>query len=100
MKFSSFSIAAALFVVTAKAQSSEDDRGCISQVEEGKDYFPNKAIPKNATLFTIDYFDTYKVVENLATNASFVLYQCGSEPPTDAVTKFTPQVIEIPGTLT
>jgi hypothetical protein len=96
MKFSSFSIAAALFVVTAKAQSSEDDRGCISQVEEGKDYFPNKAIPKNATLFTIDYFDTYKVVENLATNSSFVLYQCGSEPPTDAVTKFTPQVIEIP----
>lgn len=74
----------------------DNDRNCITELDPAQDYFPIKAVPKQAEGFTITYHNTYKIVENLRTNSSFVLYQCGSEPPTDAVTQYTPQVIQIP----
>jgi hypothetical protein len=84
-----------LTVLTSVAVA--DDRNCITDVDYSKDYFPveKRAFPEESKLWTIEYYNTYKIVQNLATNSSFLLYQCGSEPPADEVDKHT-QVIEIP----
>jgi len=71
------------------------DRNCITNVDYDKDYFPVKASPEESELWTVSYHNTYKIVQNLATNSSFLLYQCGSEPPADELTAHT-DVIEIP----
>ncbi|KAI7826714.1 hypothetical protein BX661DRAFT_213052 [Kickxella alabastrina] len=42
---------------------------------------PDKVQVKYATLFSIDYHNTYKVVNNLSTKDTYVLYQCGSDKP-------------------
>ncbi|KAJ1899454.1 hypothetical protein LPJ66_002094 [Kickxella alabastrina] len=45
------------------------------------DLYPIKSEVKYATLFSIDYHNTYKVVNNLSTKDTYVLYQCGSDKP-------------------
>jgi len=70
------------------------------------DYFPEKFVPRyysssqsdgdsssssiyvphNTTdLLSITYHNTYKIVENKFHNTSYLLYQCGTEPPADLV---------------
>lgn len=85
------------FAAQDSSNTTDDNRGCITTLDPDKDYFPVKAVPKEAQLFTISYHNTYKIVENLASNSSYILYQCGSEPPSNSSdTLFEPQVIEIP----
>ena len=85
-----------LFVASlASLASAQDDRGCITTVEDGVDYFPVKAVPEQSELWNISYHNTYKILQNLATNSSFLLYQCGTEPPTDQLDQHT-EIIEIP----
>lgn len=94
MKLSLSLLLGALVAPFTLAQDS-DDRNCITNVDPNTDYFPVKAFPTESKLWTVSYHNTYKIVENLATNSSFLLYQCGSEPPADEVDAHT-QVIEIP----
>jgi ABC-type Fe3+-hydroxamate transport system substrate-binding protein len=50
------------------------------------DLFPDKVSPKDSKYWTIEYYNTYKVVTNLETNSTYVLYACGTTPPAaDAV---------------
>jgi iron complex transport system substrate-binding protein len=49
-----------------------------SDVVEGTDYFPDKAVPEDATQWTVEYFDTYKIAVNVPTNERYLLYQCGT----------------------
>ena len=52
------------------------------------DYFPNKWVPDETTdLLTIEYFNSYKVVTNKHAGKSYLLYQCGTEPPADELDK-------------
>lgn len=90
-------LATALLRNSCLAQNDQDDRNCIpeGQLDPNKDYFPEKAFPEEAKLFTVEYFKTYKIVQNLATNSSYLLYQCGSEPPADQEGLHT-HTIEIP----
>jgi len=71
------------------------------QFEIGVDYFPDKYIPtKYDPIFLpanqanlddttdyleIDYFGYYKIVKNNFHNKSYLLYQCGAEPPQEEV---------------
>eukprot|EP00127_Corallochytrium_limacisporum_P000091 Clim_evm30s3 gene=Clim_evmTU30s3 len=57
--------------------------GCVENVDNGADLFPTKSTVTDATLFTIEYMDTYKVLKNLATGETLILYQCGTTAPTD-----------------
>lgn len=78
------------------ASADDADRNCITgEVDPTKDYFPVKSFPEESKLWTISYHNTYKIVKNLATNSSFLLYQCGSEPPVDQLAAHT-DFIEIP----
>jgi len=51
------------------------------------DFFPDKIstpLPFAKT-FTISYNGTYKVLTNVANNEKYLLYQCGTNPPSDEV---------------
>lgn len=75
---------------------------CVSDndFQAGIDYFPDKFTPVQYTpefliggnefvpdsttdVLTIDYFNTYKIVTNKHVNQTYLLYQCGTEPPAD-----------------
>lgn len=61
--------------------------GCVTDYQEGVDYFPEKAITSYTDGFTIDYFDHYKVVtvpipfSGAEVAETYVLVQCGTPIP-------------------
>ena len=63
--------------------AAANETGCVTNVEEGKDYFPDKAVVENAKQWTVTYENTYKVVTNIAASESYLLYQCGTPIPED-----------------
>lgn len=64
---------------------------CINEAEVDYDfdYFPNKISPKYSANWDITYHKTYKVITNAVTDTSYLLYQCGTEPPASEVDKHT-----------
>lgn len=86
---------------------TENLKGCVptDEVDMDLDYFPNKYVPPsiftydtnvdifgakfvphNTTdLLEITYHKTYKIVTNKFQNKSYLLYQCGTEPPQEEV---------------
>lgn len=61
--------------------------GCATpyQKENIDDFFPDKLTPTYAKTFNITYHGTYKVLSNIATDESYLLYQCGTNPPQDEI---------------
>lgn len=86
-------IALLCFAPLIVAQNSQE---CLTNVEEGRDYFPDKVQPEFSTLWDITYFDTYKVLQDKSNLVSYLLYQCGTTPPSD-ISPYT-GVFEIPVT--
>ncbi|KAL3917280.1 MAG: hypothetical protein SGILL_004789 [Bacillariaceae sp.] len=108
-----FKITAALLlaqVQLAAAQSSELDlsislvNGCVDSFDPDIDYFPVKYqkptinslsdvdlygeqfTPSNTTdLLEITYHGNYKIVYNKHNGVSYLLYQCGTDPPQDEI---------------
>ena len=71
---------------------------CITDFDPTIDYFPNKTSVTYATGFSIDYFNSYKVITvhtPLPGGApqTYVLVQCGAPIPTDVAAD---QVLEVP----
>ena len=62
---------------------------CVSNfnIANNIDYFPIKMNGSMATTFTITYHNYYKVITLLDTTGpiTYVLYQCGTQIPTDAL---------------
>jgi hypothetical protein len=69
---------------------------CIDQVIEGKDYFPDKVEPQSAEFWSIKYELTYKILKNEIDDETYLLYQCGSEPPADQLDGRHKAVISVP----
>ena len=70
---------------SAQTVLETNPKECVDY-EEGVDYFPEKFIPHETTdLFDIEYYDTYKVINNKFNEKSYLLYQCGTEPPADEI---------------
>ena len=61
--------------------SLANTKGCLSEVDYTRDYFPNKISPKYSKNWDISYHNTYKIIQNKAVGTSYLLYQCGTEPP-------------------
>jgi iron complex transport system substrate-binding protein len=71
---------------SASRSASTRAGGCISDFQEGSDYFPDKVTPSDATGFTVEYHNSYKVVTVAQTSqggpsAKYVLVQCGAPQP-------------------
>jgi iron complex transport system substrate-binding protein len=63
-----------LFVCSAEAN-------CVQNYDPNTDYFPAKFIVQQE-YFSVKYFNSYKVVNNVRTNETFFLYMCGTPAPT------------------
>lgn len=82
MKHTSLILALASWCqVTTFGVVSANPSSCVSNVESGKDYFPNKVSPTYSKEWSIEYHNTYKILRNHPVNATYVLYQCGTVPP-------------------
>jgi hypothetical protein len=55
------------------------------EVDYSVDLFPEKSFPEHSEHWTISYHNTYKIVNNTLNSVSYLLYQCGTEPPANAV---------------
>jgi iron complex transport system substrate-binding protein len=72
--------ACALLFLQATVVTAGNPTACLaaSEVVDGTDYFPDKAVVDDATQWTVEYFDTYKIVVNVPANERYLLYQCGT----------------------
>ena len=96
MKSSSRSAIALLLALAAPLVKAENPTGCLEQVQEGVDLFPDKVQAVSSEFWSISYFDTYKVLQNEIDDASYLLYQCGTEPPAEELDGRHSAVISIP----
>jgi hypothetical protein len=92
MKLSSKVFLSALFLPVVASNLQE----CVDDVIEGKDYFEHKVEPIESTLWSVSYENTYKVVTNIAADETYLLYQCGTEPPEDQLDGRHSAVIAVP----
>jgi len=65
------------------ADSDKNSLGCLdpTKVDYSHDYFPEKAVLEYSDEWTITYNNTYKIICNKPKNVTYLLYQCGTEPP-------------------
>lgn len=76
---------------TARAlELTQNLQRCATEEEAElvQDFFPDKFVPQDPDgldLLKIEYFGTYKIVHNNFQNKSYLMYQCGTDPPADEV---------------
>lgn len=82
MKLLSASSTALFGLLFAKAKAM-NLKGCVApgEFDPNRDYFPDKVSPSNSLFWDIQYFPTYKILRNEIEGETYVLYQCGTEPP-------------------
>jgi hypothetical protein len=80
--------------IPTKSPSSPSD--CLGSVDPDTDYFVHKVTPFDSEFWDISYHNTYKILHNLASNSSYLLYYCGSTPPVDELDGRHDAVVEIP----
>ncbi|KAJ1647301.1 hypothetical protein LPJ64_001282 [Coemansia asiatica] len=83
--FISLSLVSLLAPLAVLAQSTDglQSTSCVSSSSssDSTDLYKTKSEVKYAKLFSIEYHNNYKVVNNLSTKDKYVLYQCGSDKP-------------------
>lgn len=65
-------------------------------VDPADDLFPVEVEVEHSQKWSIEYFNSYKVVRNLHVGETYLLYQCGTEPPALDDTVDVTRTIEIP----
>eukprot|EP00957_Ditylum_brightwellii_P025882 1958373-Ditylum_brightwellii.AAC.1 len=111
MKFARFYSCIILQIVLKPSNLSFADAETIKTnlqrcLEDGEfdpnvDYFPDKFVPHETTdLFTITYHNTYKIIHNkyINHNKTYLLYQCGTEPPAEELDGRHQVVLSVPHT--
>jgi hypothetical protein len=78
-------VALALLSVGLPAASADGNpQGCLTgSIDPNQDYFPDKVKPMHSMFWDVSYHDTYKIAKNLQDGTIYLLYQCGTEPPTN-----------------
>lgn len=63
--------------------------GCLEpdEVSSCWDYFPEKVVPHYSEHWDISYHRTYKILHNKVADESYLMYQCGTNPPESEVGK-------------
>mmetsp|Transcript_22351 Transcript_22351/g.63350 ORF Transcript_22351/g.63350 Transcript_22351/m.63350 type:complete len:480 (+) Transcript_22351:151-1590(+) len=80
MKFINTAVAVAVAALVAMPLASANQQECVTTVDPMKDYFPDKVESIEASVWSMEYFNTYKVLT--VDGMKYALYQCGTEPPT------------------
>ena len=72
---------------SAEVPTTNLTNGCVTDYQEGINYFPNQSTVTYSSGFTIEYFDHYKLITVLSpfagaeTTETYVLVQCGTPLP-------------------
>jgi len=101
MKFTAtiLRLAAVVAATTAAVEAVTEQEGCRTDEDPSHDFFPVKVSVEHSQYWSIEYFNSYKIVRNLNVTETYLLYQCGTEPPTaDELGMDVTQTIEIPVT--
>ena len=87
-----------LVALVATVAYAMEDRGCVDSttLQDGTDLFPVKVAPTHSEYWDVEYFNTYKIVTNKEFDLTYLLYQCGTEPPADQMDGRHVAVLEIP----
>lgn len=80
---------ASLGIDSVLSETRTNTKGCVdpSQVSDCWDYFPDKVVPHYSEKWDMTYHRTYKILYNKAVDESYLMYQCGTEPPQSEVGK-------------
>ena len=70
--------------------------GCVDEVVAGSDYFDSKVEATESKYWSVTYEDTYKIATNIAANETYLLYQCGTQPPADQLDGRHAAVVSVP----
>jgi hypothetical protein len=85
------SIAFALLpVISSETVLETNPQDCIdpADYDADTDFFPEKFVPHETTdLLEVSYHKTYKIITNKHHDKSYLLYQCGTEPPASETDK-------------
>lgn len=93
-----FALALLLAPSVLAAQDANLTDGCVDSYDPDVDYFPQKVTVTDATGFTVEYFNNYKLVtvvipwQGADEPVQYVLVQCGTPAPDDV----DAPVIEVP----
>jgi len=72
-----------LLALLQASVSGSNSQECATSFDATTDYFPEKVQPTESELWSITYENSYKVLTNNYVNKTYLLYQCGTEPPQD-----------------
>ena len=74
----------ALALAAALSTVASNELACVSSYDASVDYFPDKVTPTASEMWTIEYFNSYKVINMTVAGVvySTVAYQCGTPQPT------------------
>jgi iron complex transport system substrate-binding protein len=87
----SFASAAALFLWTVASVVQGQQQTCDSN---STDFFPVKVSPQYSTGWIVEYYNTYKIVNNTSAGESYLLFQC--DPPSNVDTGNFSAVLQVP----
>jgi iron complex transport system substrate-binding protein len=73
------------FFIPCCTTLAQDISGCLTNVDPDTDYFFTKVTPLASKFWSVEYFNTYKIVTNIKEEETYLLYQCGTEPPQDEI---------------
>ena len=78
-------LAVSLFLLQSGVSLAQSNSTGCSVVDPSVDYFFDKVAPVASLTWSIEYFNTYKIITNSGVNETYLLYQCGSEIPQDEI---------------
>jgi len=73
-----------------------NELACITNVTGGTDYFPDKVKPVESKFWSVTYWNTYKIVANTKVGETYLLYQCGTQPPASQLNGSHAAVLSVP----
>jgi len=98
MKLLSNGIAATivLSLLSCTSVNGENPQECVTEFDETKDYFPDKAVVDFAETYSVEYGNSYKIVTNTDAGKSYLLYQCGTPIPSNLNQSSYDAILSIP----
>ena len=96
MKFSKIAITCLTVLPYCLAQVEWNPTECIDSVTDGVDYFPDKVQPLASEFWNVTYYNTYKILKNEIEDETYLLYLCGTEPPTNELDGRHKAVVPVP----
>jgi len=78
-----------VWIDSAYSETRTNTRECLesSEVSDCWDYFPEKVVPHHSEHWDMTYHRTYKILYNKVVDESYLMYQCGTNPPESEVGK-------------